>query len=218
MEPAQSAEPVVERVKAPFDRRNPNPLAFVVRGAFSELECQEIQAFAEANGKYQPALVNTYGGNVLDTSYRKSERCIVDSHEMAGRIFQRVKAHIPQQMHGSQLVGLNERLRFLRYHPGDYFKPHYDGCYVRDDKSEKSELTLMLYLNDGFEGGETSFLPTCRGDEPCKYVPQKGDILVFEHQMYHEGSVLKQGQKDCMRTDVMYTFQTPKKGKGRKGR
>ena len=29
-------------------------------------------------------------------------------------------------------VGLNERLRFPKYRPGDYFKPHQDGRYVRE--------------------------------------------------------------------------------------
>lgn len=45
------------------------------------------------------------------------------------------------------LTRLNERLRFLKYTPGQFFKPHFDGCYYTDDKSEASYMTLQIYLN-----------------------------------------------------------------------
>ena len=39
------------------------------------------------------------------------------------------------------------RLRFLRYNPGQYFKPHFDGMYERTN-GERSFITLQLYLNE----------------------------------------------------------------------
>lgn len=45
------------------------------------------------------------------------------------------------------LAGLNERMRFLRYEGGDYFRPHWDGCYVSPDGGRRSLLTCHLYLN-----------------------------------------------------------------------
>lgn len=45
------------------------------------------------------------------------------------------------------LAGLNERMRFLRYEGGDYFRPHWDGCYVTPDARRRSLLTCHLYLN-----------------------------------------------------------------------
>ena len=39
------------------------------------------------------------------------------------------------------------RLRILRYDPGDFFKPHYDGSYRRDN-GERSYITIQLYLNE----------------------------------------------------------------------
>ena len=58
---------------------------------------------------------------------------------------------------GYRAVGLNERLSFLRYDPGDYCKPHNDGNYLRNDPNdprygEVSMVTFQLYLNEGFEG------------------------------------------------------------------
>ena len=36
-------------------------------------------------------------------------------------------------------TGLNERFRALVYAPGDYFKPHFDGSFVRNPESSCQE-------------------------------------------------------------------------------
>ena len=61
-------------------------------------------------------------------------------------------------------------------------------------------MTLQLYLNEGFEGGATTFL----GEPDCPCVPKIGMALVFVHELYHEGSLLKAGRKYAVRTDIMY--------------
>jgi hypothetical protein len=40
----------------------------------------------------------------------------------------------------------NLRLRFLKYNPGEYFAPHMDGMYMREN-GERSFVTIQLYLN-----------------------------------------------------------------------
>jgi len=45
------------------------------------------------------------------------------------------RLHSPSFQHGRTAVGLNERLRFLRYDTGTFFAPHFDGQYVRDEKN-----------------------------------------------------------------------------------
>ena len=52
-------------------------------------------------------------------------------------------------------VGLNERLRLYRYDVGQQFDWHMDGYYERDN-GDRSFFTFMVYLNDGFEGGEAA--------------------------------------------------------------
>ena len=90
--------------------------------------------------------------------YRHSDRCIVDDIEFAGELFRRIAPTIPSVFKGAALVGLNERFRFLRYRAGDYFAPHCDGSYQRPhDPSERSFITLMVYLDGKAEGGATRF-------------------------------------------------------------
>ena len=103
-----------------------------------------------------------------------------------------------------KIVSLNERLRFLRYDPGQKFEPHMDGMYVRPDGIEKSFITVQLYLNGGFKGGATTFLNDFES-ERLEVVPEPGRVLIFEHRLLHEGSALIEGRKYACRTDAMYT-------------
>ena len=73
-------------------------------------------------------------------------------------------------------------------------------------------MTLQLYLNEGFGGGETTFFPTGNeNDKDAKVpvVPRTGMGLLFEHHIMHEGSLLVEGIKYSVRTDVMYSSVGP---------
>jgi predicted 2-oxoglutarate/Fe(II)-dependent dioxygenase YbiX len=96
----------------------------------------------------------------------------------------------------------------LRYNPGQRFTPHQDGSYVREDNSEASFITIQLYLNDVPESdqgnGSTAFLRDKNSRTMVHCGCSVGKILVFQHDILHQGSELKFGQKYTMRTDVMY--------------
>ncbi|XP_065058867.1 uncharacterized protein LOC135686450 isoform X2 [Rhopilema esculentum] len=179
------------------------------QGGVAKKECDELIKLTEEKG-YEVALLNTGGGRqVLAPEIRSSYRCIWDSVERADWLWQRMKDYVPEEWDGRKVIGLNERLRFLRYDKDQYFKPHYDGSYVRDN-GEISCITLHLYLNEGYEGGCTTFLHPLFGKE-SGYLPvqvKTGMVLVFEHRILHEGSTLINGRKYTMRTDVMYQAKT----------
>ena len=76
--------------------------------------CQET----ERSG-YEDALINVgFGEQRLMTDYRRSKRCILDDKEKAAWLWQRIKEFIPATWRSYPVVGLNERLRFLKYNPG----------------------------------------------------------------------------------------------------
>ena len=185
---------------------NHNLLAFTLDNVLSGAECEDLIKETEDRG-YELALINTGGGNQgLRLDVRNSKRCIIDSQERAALIWERIKNHLPQTWKSRPAVGLNERLRFLKYSPGEYFKPHRDGSYQRPSGKEISFITIQLYLNEGFEGGNTTFMSSFSGQSKgdVGVVPKIGRILVFQHDILHEGSLLVQGTKYTMRTDVMY--------------
>jgi hypothetical protein len=129
---------------------------------------------------------------------------------------------LPEVWFKRTIAGLNEQLRFYRYDPGQRFKAHMDGSIQRDT-GEVSQLTFMVYLNDDFEGGCTTFFISkpIRGNGPTnpgqsvlmprqaprpriQVKPKTGMALVFAHRLLHEGEAVTQGRKYVLRTDVMY--------------
>ena len=57
-----------------------------------------------------------------------------------------------------------------------------------------------MYLNEGFEGGETEFVIPHEIIEPLG-----GTMLLFAHSQLHKGNPVPNGIKYVLRTDVMYT-------------
>jgi hypothetical protein len=189
------------------DKDDRGKLAFTLSHIFSPEECQEWIKMTEEKG-YIAALLNVGGGREISaTEYRNSERCIIDNPELAQKLFVRLEPFLPRTWKNGEfeLVGLNERLRFLRYDPGQKFVPHTDGQYRRQDGSgEKSFITVQLYLNEGFKGGETTFIDTNNAKHRVSFPIKTGMVLLFEHRIVHEGTAVKEGRKYSMRTDVMY--------------
>mmetsp|Transcript_31008 Transcript_31008/g.52997 ORF Transcript_31008/g.52997 Transcript_31008/m.52997 type:complete len:280 (+) Transcript_31008:117-956(+) len=104
-------------------------------------------------------------------------------------------------------VGLNERMRFLKYDPGHFFAPHNDLRYVRgpdcgEKAGETSHITVQLYLNEKFKGGSTRFLG---GKRYYDVKPKIGSVLLFDHDLLHQGSRVLGGIKYSVRTDIMFT-------------
>jgi predicted 2-oxoglutarate/Fe(II)-dependent dioxygenase YbiX len=158
-------------------------------------ECREYIELTEARG-YEAAPITTAVGFVMRPDIRNNARVIVDDAGWAESLWQRSRDEIPGFLRGRQAIGLNERFRFYRYDPGERFAPHRDGAYRRDN-GEASLLTFLVYLNEGFSGGETIV-------EGRPITPRRGMALIFEHQLLHEGAAVTKGRKYVLRSDVMY--------------
>ncbi|RHY15747.1 hypothetical protein DYB25_000514 [Aphanomyces astaci] len=151
-----------------------------------------------------PALLNVgYGRQVLRPDVRNNDRCIIDDVATASIVWDRVRPHLPSTFQGKPVVGVNERLRFLRYYPGQQFKPHCDGSYRRPDGSEQSYITIQIYLNGGddLEGGDTVIFDR---DNTIKVHPVPGRVLIFQHyNVEHSGAPVINGVKYAIRSDIM---------------
>jgi len=169
------------------------PGIYTVDGCFSPAECQGWIAGA---GEYEVATITTANGAVRDAGLRNNSRAIRDDAGLADNLWRRLRQHVPPFLDGRQAIGINERFRFYRYDQAQYFTGHVDGVF-RCGNGEESRLTLMVYLNDDFAGGETAFADTV-------IVPSTGLVLLFRHELFHEGRPVKAGVKHVLRSDVMY--------------
>lgn len=184
-------------------------ICFVIPSLFSKAECEQLlipdiqHAFQKASTHYPHY-------------YRNNDRFVSDNPELAAWLFNKVKPFLPASIetHNSiqsengnwQLKTLNNRLRFCRYQAHQYFHRHLDGVHYHDAKTQ-SKLTFMIYLNDAseFKGGRTLFYESKDTETIwAAYLPKQGDLIVFDHNVWHEGEELTAGEKFVLRSDILY--------------
>ncbi|QDT43658.1 Poxvirus C4/C10 protein [Gimesia alba] len=184
-----------------------NDYVFTVENFLTPEECEKYIRISEDFG-YEDALVSSPRGQVLRKDVRNNERVMFQNDEIAAWLWERACEFVPQEFEDRAAVGVNEMLRFYRYDPGQQFNWHQDFPYERDN-GEQSYLTLLIYLIDDFEGGETSFEDSYSDEifEEFMVVPKQGMALFFEHAIHHKGEPVTQGRKYVLRTDVMYAAE-----------
>jgi Rps23 Pro-64 3,4-dihydroxylase Tpa1-like proline 4-hydroxylase len=189
-----------------------NKFAIILDNVFTKEECDNlIKLSEEIPENYEIAKVTYDDEQIIDTNYRNNKRWLNFDKKLANTFFEKIKSYIPIEFEGNKVSCLNERLSFLKYSPGEYFRAHQDGYYIRLDDSEISYITVQIYLNDlkTEDGGETTFIENAYNGIYKNYsvIPKVGRVLLFEHDIEHEGSILKHGLKYCIRTDIMYSIE-----------
>lgn len=177
------------------------PFMALVDDVLSASECAAHIARMEALVP-RAAPITTARGFEMRPDIRNNDRVMFDDVALAAELFARLRDVVPARMDDDGVavapVGLNERFRGYRYGAGHRFAPHFDGAFVRS-RTERSQLTVLFYLNDGFSGGETTF-----ADWEITVHPKQGQALIFYHPILHEGCVVTDGLKYVLRSDVMY--------------
>ncbi len=100
------------------------PLLWTVENVYTPDECMEMVRRIE---EWTPTIATN---NPL---YRNQDRVMRDEPELAKTLFARLRSSLPEKLGDLQCCGLNERLRFYRYRPGQRFAPHMDHWYQPDD-------------------------------------------------------------------------------------
>ena len=179
---------------------------FTLPQLLSEAECAQLIARGEALG-FEAASITTAFGPRMMPDVRNNDRVIFDDTELAQDLWERIRPFVPAELADSRAFGLNERFRFYRYDPTQRFKGHRDGSFQRSP-TIASRLTFMIYLNEGFRGGETKFYSEDRVNGLRRTIasiaPATGMGLIFAHEWWHEGSAVEAGRKYVLRTDIMF--------------
>ena len=161
------------------------PRAFLYHGFLSDEECDHMVAMSTA-GLHKSGVVDAETGGSLISDIRTSSGAFVGRRADAtiAAIEARIAiwSQIPED-HG-------EAMQVLRYELGQEYRAHYDYFFHKGGEANNRVATVLLYLSDVEEGGETVFpntaLPPGReGDwSPCgkqgiAVKAKKGNALLF---------------------------------------
>ncbi|HEX8698016.1 MAG TPA: nucleoside monophosphate kinase [Myxococcaceae bacterium] len=196
--------------------------AYLLSPVLSRGECEQLIAATEALG-YAPKKSRRSGPAI-----RTNTRLLYEAHpELAATLTRRMRPHLEaidvsaagpwRLVEGRSPT--NERWRMNRYSEGEEFFPHFDTGYELG-RDCRSLLSVIIYLNEDFEEGDTVFFPGGQtrdhmlpGDQDAQEVhvrPVAGTALVFHHfgplSPRHSGlaPVRCRRPKYIIRTDVFY--------------
>jgi predicted 2-oxoglutarate/Fe(II)-dependent dioxygenase YbiX len=114
-------------------------------------------------------------------------------------LFAAIRHTAPPRLDDMDIVSLAEqRTQLMRYSEGEYFGVHTDSPFVAQDGAI-TKLSLVLYLNDDYTGGETVF-----PDLALEVRPEVGKILLFPPDLPHMSKPISHGAKYIVRSEVLY--------------
>jgi prolyl 4-hydroxylase len=153
------------------------PRVSVFRDAFSPDECAHL---AQAVGDIisPSVVVDPATGRQIQNPIRTSDGAVIGPTRESlpvSAINRRIAAMAEID------VRQGEPLQILRYAPGQQYRLHSDAL---PGTGNQRVATAIIYLNDGFGGGETDF-----PDLGIRVVPNAGDMLLFDN-------VLSDGRPD----------------------
>lgn len=179
--------------------RHEGPNGYVVtemKGLFTKEECASLIKFAKSQGLTESQVwsFDQNSGNVTDKTHRKSKQVWIPP---ADNEVVKKASDISQFITGLP-VSHQEMVQIAMYEKGGMFNAHFDACYGEDkDYCEKMNhssgerrSTLLIYLNDEFDGGETEFV-----NIGVKIKPETGKGILFWNT-YTDDSVIEES-KHC---------------------
>lgn len=89
---------------------------------------------------------------------------------------------------------------YTLYKNGECLSPHIDGH--KTENNMKSYLTILIYLNHNFSGGQTIIYQD-KSRAITSIQPQIGKALIMSQDVMHESKILTSGTKYVIRSDIM---------------
>ncbi|NBU34028.1 2OG-Fe(II) oxygenase [bacterium] len=177
----------VFNVRSHFSVNKSEEIVFEYPNFLTHNECDRIIQLSTEAGLHKSQVYTSEKDN-QDDQHRVSEQCWLDNSvdHLILKISQKA-AEI-----SGKPISHQETLQVVKYPQGGFFNPHYDPCVGdiefckrMNEKGGPRYMTLLVYLNDDYEGGETAFPKL---DKSVK--PQKGKAVVF-FNTDNEGKILE---------------------------
>jgi prolyl 4-hydroxylase len=155
-----------------------DPILYEVHDFLSNDECD---AFLKASkGKLKSSTVIS-SGEAMQHENRTSENCWIehDANEIVHEVSKRLSILVQMPIRNA------EQYQLVYYKKGTEYKPHFDSFDYETKEGKKNwepggqrMITVLAYLNDPKEGGETNF-PQIGTSINAK----KGNIVVFHNTL-----------------------------------
>jgi len=184
-----------------IDRERPNRIN-VIRNFLSPAECKRFLRFAEKQKRSWLSVVDSKKSQESKTLHKR-DSSRVTQRVMLGKKQEQANEWFRTAFSQSiKALGITQPQWFeaphlLRYGPDGKYSmhsdaEHYDHALQRFYRFIDRDLSMLVYLNDDYEGGELKFSWL-----NYQYKPVAGDLVFFpsNHVFTHESLPIKSGRK-----------------------
>ncbi|KAL2506323.1 Prolyl 4-hydroxylase 1 [Abeliophyllum distichum] len=163
-----------------------SPRIVVFHNFLSAEECDYLRAIAKPRLQVS-TVVDTRTGKGIKSNVRTSSGMFLSNEERKYPLIQAIEKRI--SVYSQVPIENGELIQVLRYEKNQFYRPHHD--YFSDTfnlkRGGQRVATMLMYLSDNVEGGETFFPQAGSGECSCggKMVkglsvkPNKGDAVLF---------------------------------------
>ncbi|KAM0916070.1 hypothetical protein ACQ4PT_010420 [Festuca glaucescens] len=193
------------------------PRIIVFHNFLSSEECDYLREIARPRLEIS-TVVDVATGKGVKSDVRTSSGMFVNSEERKRPVIQAIEKRISIfsqiPVENGELIQVLRSIVNCRYEPSQYYRPHHD--YFSDTfnlkRGGQRVATMLMYLTDGVEGGETHFPQAGDGECSCGgrmvkglcVKPNKGDAVLFwsmgldgntDLNSLHSGCPVLEGEK-----------------------
>lgn len=148
-----------------------------IEDRFSKQECDHVINYMSTKVK-RSTVIGSNGESDVTSNVRTSSSGWIKHSDPLMHNFVRKFIYIGSQLSGFYDMNNYEDISIVRYQPSQFYKEHYDSCSTKTRCGSGNRVyrvaTLILYLNDNFEGGQTRFPKIDTNVEP-----KTGKLLYF---------------------------------------
>lgn len=127
---------------------------------------------------------------------------------ISNQIYRAIKPYLPnhyqdQKNQKWEYVDSIQTIMYAVVNTNQNFGIHTDTGYEFDSiKHHYSKYTVLVYLNDSFEGGTTTFYS--KDFKPIAQIqPKTGRVLCFDIDLFHSGDPILKGSKRWIGTELI---------------
>jgi predicted 2-oxoglutarate/Fe(II)-dependent dioxygenase YbiX/peroxiredoxin len=173
-------------------RKDVPPEVLIIDGFLAPEECKKLIDYADAKTSHALSVLDNAKTDNKQVAIRKSDARITDNvyiDDMSPEIltlFLNIYGHQVQPFYNTKIEWF-ERPQILKYGPGGKYDQHADAEHFNREKQEwvrslDRDYSVLLYLNDEYEGGELEFVSF-----KYRFKPTRGMLVAFpaDHRYLH---------------------------------
>lgn len=170
---------------------------FTIDNVFNEEELNNFKEYIKINSHNVRTFTNSdfINGKLIDPN-------------ISSVIYNKIMPYLPQKYIDSTnkewfYKGATNAVMFAKVESEKQFGIHTDTGYEYNDSTNSySKYTLLIYLNDDYDGGTTTFYSNTF-HKLYNIIPKKGRILCFDIDLFHSGNMVKNGTKYWIGTELV---------------